>query len=241
MNIALIGYGKMGKEIERIAVARGHAIVLKVDAGSAAACTPAELRKADVAIEFSTPGAAVANIYKCFEAGVPVVAGTTGWMDHFGEVSKKCRELGRGLFYASNYSIGVNLFFRLNETLARLMHAYPSYNVTMEEIHHVHKLDAPSGTAITLANQVMEHIPAKRKWVNAMTNDPSELSILSLRTDEVPGTHTVTYSSDEDEISITHMAHNRKGFALGAVIAAEWMQHKKGVFGMSDLMSGADT
>lgn len=152
------------------------------------------------------------------------------------DVKQKCKEKNQTVFYASNYSIGVNLFFKLNETLAKLMSLYPDYNVAMEEIHHVHKLDAPSGTALSLAKQVMEHNPVKQKWVNSFTNDANELSIISKRIDEVPGTHTVTYSSDVDEISIRHLAHNRKGFAIGAVIAAEWLIGKKGIFGMSDLM-----
>ncbi|MCW3083997.1 MAG: 4-hydroxy-tetrahydrodipicolinate reductase [Bacteroidetes bacterium] len=238
MNIALIGYGKMGKEIEQIALARGHKITLKVGTANAASYTADELKQADVAIEFSTPEAAIRNIYKCFDASVPVVVGTTGWLGHLEEVKKACTQKDQAFFYASNYSIGVNLFFKLNEALAKMMNNYPAYNVSMEEIHHVHKLDAPSGTAISLANQVIGQLPAKQKWINAETKNPAELSIISKRMDEVPGTHTVTYSSDVDEISITHIAHNRKGFALGAVIAAEFLQNKKGMFGMSDLMNG---
>jgi 4-hydroxy-tetrahydrodipicolinate reductase len=237
MKIALIGYGKMGKEIEQIAVSRGHSIVLKVDANNATAYTTDELKQADVAIEFSTPEAAVRNIYKCFDGGTPIVVGTTGWLEQLDEVEQKCKTLNQTLFYASNYSIGVNLFFKLNEYLAKLMNKQDAYNVSMEEIHHVHKLDAPSGTAISLANQIIENLEAKTKWVNKSTNVLSDLSIVSKRLDEVPGTHTVTYASAVDEISITHIAHNRKGFALGAVIAAEWVANKKGVFGMNDLMS----
>jgi 4-hydroxy-tetrahydrodipicolinate reductase len=237
MNIALIGYGKMGKEIEQVAISRGHSIVLKVDITNAAAWSVEELKKADVAIEFSTPGSAIANIYKCFDANVPVVVGTTGWLEHLEEVRQECASKKQALFYASNYSIGVNLFFRLNEYLAKLMNGQPGYNVSMEEIHHVHKLDAPSGTAISLANQVIGNIEGKEKWVNNASADKSELGIISKRIDEVPGTHTVTYGSEVDEISITHIAHSRKGFALGAVIAAEWLKGKKGVFGMNDLMS----
>lgn len=237
MKIALIGYGKMGKEIEQIALSRGHTIVLKVDVNNEKTYSIEDLKNADAAIEFSTPESAINNIYKCFEAGLPVVVGTTGWLNRLDEVKQKCIEKNQALFYASNYSIGVNLFFKLNEYLATLMKPYPEYNVSMEEIHHVHKLDAPSGTAISLANQVMERIESKQKWVNNSTNSANELSITSKRIDEVPGTHTVTYSSAVDEISITHLAHNRKGFALGAVIAAEWVIGKKGVFGMSDLMA----
>lgn len=239
MKIALIGYGKMGKEIEQIAISRGHTIVLKVDRTNASSYSVAELKKADVAIEFSTPESAINNIHKCFEANIPVVVGTTGWLEHLDNVKQQCIEKQHTLFYASNYSIGVNLFFKLNESLAKMMNNYPAYNVSMEEIHHVHKLDAPSGTAISLANQVIGNLAAKKKWVNRPAEDTSELGIISKRLDEVPGTHTVTYSSDVDEISITHIAHNRKGFASGAVIAAEWVKDKKGIFGMNDLMNAA--
>ncbi|MCW3102207.1 MAG: 4-hydroxy-tetrahydrodipicolinate reductase [Bacteroidetes bacterium] len=237
MNIALIGYGKMGKEIEQIAISRGHSITLKVDVTNASSYTIEELKKADVAIEFSTPESAINNIYKCFEADVPVVVGTTGWLHRLDEVKKACTDKKQALFYASNYSIGVNLFFKLNEYLAKLMNGQAAYNVSMEEIHHVHKLDSPSGTAISLANQVIANMEGKEKWVNAATENKAELGIISKRIDEVPGTHTVTYGSEVDEISITHIAHSRKGFALGAVIAAEWVKGKKGVFGMGDLMN----
>ncbi|MBL7882822.1 MAG: 4-hydroxy-tetrahydrodipicolinate reductase [Bacteroidia bacterium] len=237
MNIALIGYGKMGKEIEQIALSRGHQIVLKVDVNNANSYSADELKKADVAIEFSTPESAIKNIYKCFEANVPVVVGTTGWLEKLNEVKQQCEQQKQTLFYASNYSIGVNLFFQLNKQLAKLMNGYNEYNVSMEEIHHVHKLDAPSGTAISLANQIIENNAGKQKWVNNLSQNNTELGIISKRIDEVPGTHTVTYSSAVDEISITHIAHNRKGFALGAVIAAEWVKDKKGVFGMDELMN----
>lgn len=237
MNIALIGYGKMGKEIEQIALLRGHSITLKVDITNASTYSVEDLKKADVAIEFSTPESALNNIYKCFDADVPVVVGTTGWLNNLDEVKKKCTDKKQTLFYTSNYSIGVNLFFKLNEYLAKLMNNYPEYNVEMEEIHHVHKLDAPSGTAISLANQVISNLNGKEKWVNVKTENSKELGIISKRIDEVPGTHTVTYGSAVDEISITHIAHSRKGFALGAVIAAEWVKDKKGIYGMNDLMS----
>jgi 4-hydroxy-tetrahydrodipicolinate reductase len=237
MNIALIGYGKMGREIEQIALSRGHSIALKVNKDNADSYSVEELKKADVAIEFSVPKSAVINIFKCFEADVPVVVGTTGWLSEMDEVKQRCVDNNQSLFYASNYSIGVNLFFKLNEYLAKLMNAYPDYNVAMEEIHHVHKLDAPSGTAISLANQIIDQIKNKEKWVNSPTDNINELSIISKRTDEVPGTHSITYSSAVDEITISHVAHNRKGFALGAVIAAEWLVGKKGIYGMNDLMS----
>ncbi len=237
MNIALIGYGKMGKEIEQIAISRGHTIVLKVDVSNASSYSIDELRKADVAIEFSTPDAVINNIYKCFDANVPAIVGTTGWLDQLEAIKKNCSDKNQTLFYTSNYSIGVNLFFKVNEYLAKLMNTNPDYRVSMEEIHHVHKLDAPSGTAISLANQIIENNTQKQKWVNAISDTKNELEIISKRVDEVPGTHTVTYSSAIDEISITHIAHNRKGFALGAVIAAEWVKDKKGVFGMNDLLN----
>ncbi len=237
MNIALIGYGKMGKEIEQIALSRGHKIVLKVDISNATTYTIEELKQADVAIEFSVPEFAMNNIYKCFDANIPVVVGTTGWIAKMDEVKEKCKTMNQTFFYASNYSIGVNLFFKLNEYLSKLMSSYNNYNVAMEEIHHVHKLDSPSGTAITLANKIIEINAEKKNWVNTVTENKSELSIVSKRIDEVPGTHTVTYSSEVDELSITHIAHNRKGFALGAVIAAEWIKGKKGIYGMDDLMN----
>jgi 4-hydroxy-tetrahydrodipicolinate reductase len=179
----------------------------------------------------------VKNIYKCFDAGVPVVVGTTGWLQHLETIRENCAKNNKTLFYASNYSIGVNLFFKLNEYAAKLMNAYPEYKISMEEIHHVHKLDAPSGTAISLAIQAIDQLDRKKTWVNKKTDVESELEIISKRIDEVPGTHTVTYSSAVDEISMTHIAHNRKGFALGAVIAAEWVKDKKGIFGMNDLLS----
>ena len=239
MNIALIGYGKMGKEIEQIALSRGHKIALIVDTHNASTYTMNELKKADVAIEFSTPDSALNNIYKCFEAGVPIVVGTTGWLDKLAEVKKACQDKKQTLFYTSNYSIGVNLFFNLNQQLAKLMNRHKEYNVSMEEIHHIHKLDAPSGTAISLANQVLENIEEKKKWVNVQTENKNELGIVSKRLDEVPGTHTVTYRSDIDEISISHIAFNRKGFALGAVVAAEWIRDKKGIYGMEHLMASS--
>ena len=227
----------MGKEIEQSAISRGHTIVLKVDVSNANSYSIDELRKADVAIEFSTPEAVIKNIYKCFDANIPVVVGTTGWLDQLEDVKKNCSDKNQTLFYTSNFSIGVNLFFKVNEYLAKLMNSKSDYRISMEEIHHVHKLDAPSGTAISLANQIIENNAQKQKWVNTISDNKNELEIISKRIDEVPGTHTVTYSSAVDEISITHIAHNRKGFALGAVIAAEWVKEKKGIFGMNDLLN----
>ena len=226
----------MGKVIEQIAESRGHSIVLTIDEDNAASLKTEDLKQADVAIEFSVPASAVNNIYKCFEANVPVVVGTTGWLDKLEEVKSNCTEKKQSLFYSSNYSIGVNLFFKLNEYLAKLMNGHREYNPEIEEIHHVHKLDAPSGTALSIAEQILNQLEAKQKWVNTSTDNPNELGIISKRIGEVPGTHTVTYRSEADEISITHFAHNRKGFATGAVIAAEWLIGKKGVYGMNDLL-----
>ena len=237
MKIALLGYGKMGREIEQIALQRNHTVELIIDANNAVECTVEKLKQVDVAIEFSTPESAIPNIYKCFEANVAVVVGTTGWLNQLDEIKKIVAEKKQGLFYASNFSIGVHLFFKLNNYLANLMNHHPEYTVGIEEAHHVHKLDSPSGTAISLANQVIKNIPEKTKWVNHYTQKQEELQIISTRLEEVPGTHTVIYSSPVDEIEIIHTAHNRKGFATGAVLAAEWMRGKKGVFGMKELLS----
>jgi 4-hydroxy-tetrahydrodipicolinate reductase len=236
MKIALLGYGKMGKEIEQIALKRKHTIIARVDMDNASTFSIAELSKADVAIEFSTPETAVKNIYKCFEAKVPVVVGTTGWLKKFNTVKADCKKKKQGLFYSSNYSIGVNIFFKLNTHLAKIMNAYKDYDVSIEEIHHIHKLDSPSGTAITLANQILSEIKRKKKWINNAPEDMNQLSILSKRENEVPGTHVVTYNSAIDTIAITHRAHSRKGFAMGAVLAAEFMKKRKGVYSMDDLL-----
>ena len=236
MKIALIGYGKMGKEIEKIALSQGHQVVLKIDETTIADFTIENLKKVDAAIEFTTPETAVNNILKCFEANVPVVCGTTGWLKHFDEVSSLCKDNNQAFFYASNYSIGVNLFFRLNEYLAQIMKPYSNYTPSMEEIHHIHKKDAPSGTGITLAEGLIKNHGNLKKWAlqeNAKTGD---LPILSKREGEVPGTHIIKYKSACDEITITHEAYNRKGFAEGAVIADAWLVGKKGVFGMNDLL-----
>lgn len=234
MNIALLGYGKMGKEIEKIALSRGHQIVLKIDANNRAESIH-KLTLADVAIEFSTPDTAYDNIQECFKANVPVVVGTTGWLHKLEDCKKQCQQ-GKGLFYASNFSVGVNVFFAINKKLAQLMAAYPEYSVEMEEIHHTQKLDAPSGTAITLAEGIMENQPRFSNWVNENSKQENELGIISKRIENVPGTHTVVYNSEIDEIYIRHTAHNRKGFALGAVLAAEYMKGKAGFYGMSDLL-----
>lgn len=235
MNIALLGYGKMGKEIETIALQRGHSIVLKVDESNALSFTNEELKKADVAIEFSTPHTVIANIKKCFDTQVPIVVGTTGWYDSFKEIETECKQKNTALFHATNFSLGVNLFFKVNSYLAELMNKYDSYNVEMEEIHHIHKLDKPSGTAISLANQVLDKIDRKKNW--SITDNNSEtLFIKDIREGEVPGTHIIKYTSSVDDIEIMHKAHNRKGFALGAVIAAEYIKGKKGIFTMNDLI-----
>lgn len=236
MKIALIGYGKMGKEIEQVALALKHEVVLKIDDTNLADLTTANLKKADVAIEFTTPKSAVNNILKCFEASVPVVVGTTGWLDKLEEVKKICVEKNQAFFYASNFSIGVNLFFKLNEYLANMMKNYPEYLPAMEEIHHIHKKDAPSGTGITLAEGIIKNHGGLDKWVLDEKPKPRELPIHSKREGEVPGTHIVSYTSHVDEIKISHEAYSRKGFAEGAVHAAIWLVGKKGVFGMKDLL-----
>lgn len=237
MKLALLGYGKMGKEIESIALERKHTIDLIVDANNMDDLTPENLRGIDAAIEFSTPESAINNIYRCFESNTPVVVGTTGWLNRLEEVKKVCREKGQALFYASNYSVGVNIFFKLNEYLAKIMNLYPQYKAGIEETHHEHKLDKPSGTAISLASQIIRNIPSKKKWVNDYTDNPEELQVISARLEEVPGTHVVSYGSAVDKIEMIHTAHNRKGFAEGAVMAAEWIVGKKGIFGMDDLLN----
>jgi 4-hydroxy-tetrahydrodipicolinate reductase len=241
MKIALLGYGKMGKEIEQQALAKGHEIVFIVDENNADTYTATSLSIADVAIEFSTPGSAVDNIYKCFEAGVPVVVGTTGWLDHFEAVKKNCSETKQSLFYASNYSIGVNIFFEINRKLANIMKGQHQYDVAIEEIHHTQKLDAPSGTAISLANDILERSESKTKWIcdveqRRKATENEALNILALRQESVPGTHTVVYSNEIDSIEIKHTAHNRRGFAAGALLAAEWIIGKKGIFSMQDIL-----
>lgn len=235
MKIALLGYGKMGKEIEAIATQRGHTIVLKVDESNANSITINDLKQADVAIEFSTPHTVINNIRLCFDAQVPVVVGTTGWYDSFEAISSECKTKNATLFHATNFSLGVNLFFKVNKYLAELMNKYNDYEVEMEEIHHIHKLDKPSGTAITLANQIIDNIDRKTKWsITDKANDT--LYIKDVREGEVPGTHIIKYKSMVDDIEIMHKAHNRKGFALGAVIAAEFVKDKKGIFTMNDLI-----
>ncbi len=235
MNIALFGYGKMGKEIEAIALKRGHNIILKIDKDNVDSITDADLKKADVVIEFSTPHTVLDNIKRCINAQVPVVVGTTGWYDSFEAIKKLCTQTNGSLFHATNFSLGVNLFFKVNTYLAELMNKYSDYEVSMEEIHHIHKLDKPSGTAITLAEQILKKIDKKTKW-SIDKKGEDILFIKDIREGEVPGTHIIKYQSEVDDIEIMHKAHNRKGFALGAVIAAEFLNGKKGIYTMSDII-----
>jgi len=236
MNIALLGYGKMGKAIEEIALQKNHKIVLKVNDENLEDLTKENLQKADVAIEFTNPQSAVDNILLCFDAGVPIVCGTTGWLKQMDTIQQKCKDVEGTFLYASNYSIGVNIFFELNKKLATLMSGQTNYDVSMEEIHHTQKKDAPSGTAITLAEEIIKLSPRKENWINTASNNPDELSITSRRIDPAAGTHSVKYSSDVDDIEIIHTAHNRKGFASGAVLAAEYIHDKKGIFSMKDVL-----
>ena len=236
MKIALIGYGKMGKTIEQIALNRGHQIVSIVDINNPEEFQSANFKSADVAIEFTTPATAFDNYMKSFAAGVPVVSGTTGWLDRIGEIKEKCEKEGKTFFYASNFSIGVNIFFALNKYLAKIMNNFPSYNISMTETHHIHKLDAPSGTAITLAEGIIENVDRKDRWTLETAEQPTDLPIHAIREGEVPGIHEVTYESDGDYISIKHDAKSRAGFALGAVVAAEFTAGKKGFLGMDDML-----
>lgn len=236
MKIALIGYGKMGKEIEAIALSRGHEIVLKIDVFNPEKLTIENLQKADVAIEFTRPESAKANYLKCFEAGVPVVSGTTGWLNDEEEVKQTMENKNGTFFYASNFSLGVNLFFELNKNLARLMNNFNEYEVSLEETHHIQKLDAPSGTAITLAEDLIEELDEKTEWKLANQKSKNELAISPIRRGFVPGIHTVTYESMVDTITISHSAKSRQGFALGAVLAAEFAKDNKGWLGMKDLL-----
>lgn len=236
MKIALLGYGKMGKEIEKIAVSRGHEIVLKIGANNLDDLNIENLSKANVAIEFSRPDTALKNIKLCFSSNVPVVVGTTGWLDSLDECIAQTK-VGAGLFYASNFSVGVNIFFEVNRKLAQLMSPYSDYKIEMEEIHHTQKLDAPSGTAITLAEGVIEGVKGVSGWTNEGTVAKENVGIISKRIESVPGTHVVTYENDIDEIYIRHTAHNRKGFALGAVLASEFMNGRSGFHGMKDMLA----
>ena len=245
MKIALLGYGKMGKIIEKIATDRKHEIVLKIGSSNQHELSAENLQLADVVIEFSTPGTVLANIELCFDAGIPVVVGTTSWHHELPRLKELCGQSNNSLIYASNFSVGVNIFFHVNKILAKLMNHYPYYETQVEEIHHTQKLDSPSGTAITIAEGIIENLDAKKSWVNVLTVDGTEpsddnirndqLLIESFRIDSVPGTHTVMYDSEVDAIEFKHTAHNRNGFALGAVLAAEWIKDKKGFYAVQDM------
>ncbi len=242
MRIAILGYGKMGRIIEQFATERGHEIVLKVNVDNTEDLTLVNLKKADVAIDFSTPDAALSNIELCFDAGVPIVVGTTGWYGHLQTVKNKCVEGNNTLLYASNFSIGVNVFFFVNKVLAKIMNRYPQYEVQVEEIHHTQKLDSPSGTAMTISEGILSELDRKNEWVNELIGSveefivkPDQLLIESHRIEDVPGTHTVIYSSEVDDIEFKHKAHNRAGFALGAVLAAEWLENKTGFYTITDM------
>ncbi|HEY8658331.1 MAG TPA: 4-hydroxy-tetrahydrodipicolinate reductase [Hanamia sp.] len=237
MNIALLGYGKMGHAIEEIALQKGHQIVLRINDLNLEDLTKENIKKADVAIEFTNPESATSNILFCLDNNVPVVSGTTGWLSQLNIVEEKCKETKGAFLYASNFSIGVNIFFELNKKLAMLMKPHTNYEISLEEIHHTQKKDAPSGTAITLAEEIIQNSTQKNKWVNAETKNVNELCIISKRLDEVPGTHSVKYTSSIDDIEIIHTAHNRQGFAQGAVLAAEYIAHKKGIFSMKDVLN----
>jgi 4-hydroxy-tetrahydrodipicolinate reductase len=247
MKIALFGYGKMGKIIEQIALGRQHEIVLKIDKDNLHEATPENLQQADVIIEFTTPASAIGNINRCLEAGVPVVVGTTGWYEQLAEIKEQCLAGNNALMYGSNYSVGVNIFFHVNRVLANIMNKYPYYEVQVEEIHHTQKLDAPSGTAITIAEGILDNLDTKSEWKNILVSDTGEtaddnlstnqLLIESHRIESVPGTHTVVYDSEVDSIEFKHTAHSRNGFALGAVLAAEWLKDKKGFYQVTDMFT----
>jgi 4-hydroxy-tetrahydrodipicolinate reductase len=236
MNIALIGYGKMGQTIEQIALERNHTIALKIDLGNIEDFNAANLSKCDVAIEFTSPHTAYNNVITCLNNKIPTICGSTGWNDKIPEAEAICKKNNTALLVASNFSLGVNLFFELNKKLATIMNGRNDYNIALEEIHHTQKKDAPSGTAITLAEQVLEANSSKTKWVLDKATATNELPIVSKRIDPAPGTHIITYSSPIDDIEIKHTAHSRTGFALGAVVAAEYIYNKQGVFSMKDVL-----
>lgn len=238
MKIALLGYGRMGKAIERVAREQGHQIVLKMDVDNREKCTDEMLKTADVAIDFSVPSVAVEHYKWCFDNGIPVVSGTTGWLEQWEEVVEYCRQKNGGFFYASNFSVGVNLFFHLNRYLAKMMSGFRNYKVYVEETHHIHKLDAPSGTAITLAEGILKNHTDYTSWELAGGAETGDhvLPVTAKREGEVPGIHAITYKSEVDEIKICHAAFSREGFAQGAVMAAEFMQGKTGLYGMDELL-----
>ena len=236
MNIAIIGYGKMGREIEKICRERGHNIVCTIDVNEEAKFESDEFKSADVAIEFSSPKSALNNYKQAFAANIPVVSGTTGWLDDIKVVRKACEEDGQTFFYASNFSLGVNILFAVNKYLANIMNDFPQYEVHVDETHHIHKLDAPSGTALTIAEGILQAIERKNQWKLDEQSSTEDLRINAFRKGEVPGIHTIKYESEVDSITLSHSAKSRKGFALGAVVAAEFTAHKKGFLGMEDLL-----
>ncbi len=235
MNVAIIGYGKMGHEIEQVLLSRGHSVALIIDQENAHDLCAEKLAGVDVAIEFTTPTTAYSNVRTCIECGTPVVSGTTGWHDKLEELQALCRERGSSMIWSSNYSLGVNITFRLNRYLAELMNRFDAYNVAIEEIHHTQKKDAPSGTAISLANDILERVERKQRWLNEPTEEADAIEITSLREGTVPGTHTVTYESADDKIEIKHTLFSRRALALGAVVAAVFVATRKGVFTIDDL------
>ncbi|NOQ27738.1 MAG: 4-hydroxy-tetrahydrodipicolinate reductase [Bacteroidales bacterium] len=236
MNLAIIGYGKMGKEIEQIALDRGHKVLLKIDESNVSSVNKDDFKNIDVAIEFTVPGSAFSNINLCFKYDIPVVSGTTGWLNQFDIILEKCKTENQTFFYASNYSIGVNLFFKLNRNLAKMMNNFPDYSVKVEETHHTKKVDAPSGTAITITEGLIENIERKNKWEEENENSDDSIAVKSFREGNVPGNHKIIYESEFDKIMIEHDAKSRKGFALGAVLAAEFIADKKGYYTMNDLL-----
>ena len=236
MKLALLGYGKMGQEIEKLAISRGHSIDLIIDINNQNELTSENLKKLDVVIDFSTPSSAVANILTCFEAGIPIVCGTTGWNKDLGRISEICKDKNQALFHSSNFSIGVNILFAVNEYLAGIMNSFPQYNVRMEETHHTQKLDAPSGTAITIAEQIISRLDRKKAWSLDQNGLSDDIAVKAIREGDINGIHDVIYESDVDYISLKHFAKSRKGFALGAVIAAEYIYGKKGIYTMRNVL-----
>lgn len=237
MKIALIGYGKMGKTIEKLAIEEGHEIVLKINQNTISELNVENLRKADVAFEFSTPQTVVQNILLCFDAGTPVVVGTTAWYDHKHTIEETCNITGGTMLAASNFSLGVNIFSAINKKLADIMSHHRQYKVSIEEIHHTAKLDAPSGTAITLAEEIIQHHTAYKNWENNVSTNDNVISIESVREPDVPGTHVIKYVSAQDSIELKHTAINRDGFASGAILAAQWIIGKKGIYTMKDVLN----
>jgi len=237
MRIGIIGYGKMGHEIQQLAIEQNHSVNLIIDLENSDELNPVNLKKVDMVFEFTTPEAAPGNIMKCFNNGVPVVSGTTGWLNNFEQVANHCRKTNQSFFYAANFCLGVNILYNINRSLAKIMNRFPEYEIEIEEIHHTQKLDSPSGTAITLANEMIPILDMKDSWKRKGDNKETEIPVRSIREGAVPGTHSVKYESEVDKLEIRHSAKSRKGFALGALLSAEFLMGKKGVFGMKDLLS----